>query len=510
MNNREKKNKSIISSKKVSVGNPDTDGLLYEIKKKDRLIARLKTSLTEKEYQIKEAEDKFGDFYDLAPICYVTLNEDGHIEEINLTASELMGAFKKTALKKPFIHFLLTKDIKRFNELLRECKHTYEQLSGDFIIKTRGKENLIINLTVLPFLDYKKNKILFRVFFYDITEKKKFEKLLYESEKRFRLIAEATPVMIWMTDINGQLEYINRTEHMFLGLKLTNVSTEFWLETRHPDDRKKFMAELMGATRDQRSFSVEIRARNHKGEYRWIISTAVPRFLEKGIFAGLIGSGIDITEEKNIRTSLLKSLDEKEMLMKEVHHRVKNNLQMILSLVNIQSSLLEDVKMIDLLKTFSARVRAMAVLHEKMYQTNNEKWINAKEYLGDLISSVFTSFNQSKGVQLKLNIWEGELDVSLSISIGLIINELLTNSIKYAFPNNRKGEINIAVRRSNDHQLYILVEDNGVGMPEGFDLGNSKSFGLVLVNSLVEQYGGVMEIIQNGNTEFHITLQLNE
>jgi PAS domain S-box-containing protein len=496
--------------KKSGEDEKDYDRLIYELKRVERQNLRLKKELIKKTEHVREEQDKYDDFYNLAPVGFITLNNEGIIKEINLAAAELMDIDKKTAEGSHFIHYLQTDSINHFNKMLYESKYTYNISEGDISIVNQQNELKYISLTVVPFVDYTIKKISYRIFFHDITENRRIGRLLYESENRFKLISEATPVVIWMTDINGRFEYMNRTGYMFLGINEDKMSTEIWLETWHPDDKERFSSELMAATKEYRSFSMEIRVRNYKGAYRWVINTAVPRFLENGSFVGLIGSTTDIDEEKNIRISLKKSLDEKEMLMREVHHRVKNNLQLILSLINLQSSLLDDKKMIGLLKTTEDRIKSMATLHDRLYMTNNIKWVNTKEYLNELITGLSLSFNPTNKIKLRNNIHEKNITVGLSISLGLIINELFTNALKYAFPGDRKGEVIIELRPHNDHELYLMFKDNGVGFPKGFEMTNSKSFGLLLISTLVEQHGGTMKIINNGCTEFHIILPYND
>jgi len=485
----------------------EKEQLTHDIQEKDLQIKIQKNELIEKQNQLEESHDKYADFYDYAPTSYLTLDEKGTIKEINLTAAELIGVEKRSAINTPFIHFFVTNEMREFNKLLNNCKQTYDQCFGEFTIKSGQKEKLNIHLIAVPFHEYKTKKIFFRIFFTNITERKKSEKIIEESEKRFRLMADVSPVMIWMTNVNNRLEYLNKTQLNFLRKEINDLTNEEWLETRHPEDRDKFLKELSDAAKEKRNFSLELRVKNKDGDYRWLIDTAAPRFSDDGTFAGFIGSGIDITEEKNSRINLQKSLKEKEVLLKEIHHRVKNNLQVVSSLLNLQKNYISDPAILDIFRSSQNRIRSMALLHEKLYQQNNLIEIDLRDYIQNLISNLFDSYNLSSHISLKLNTTDIHLDVDLSLNIGLIINELVSNALKHAFKGREKGEIFVElINVEKTDQLKLIVTDDGVGIPEDYNLNESKSFGLELVSALIQQYEGSMEINRNDKTEFKITI----
>src|SRR5690606_19170901 len=232
------------------------------------------------------------------------------------------------------------------------------------------------------------------------------------------------PVMIWMSDANNNLEYMNKTKLGFLGKDQDEINYKTWIESRHPDDRETFLQTLKKAAKNKRGFSIEVRVKNAEGNYRWLLDSAAPRYSDDGSFAGFIGSGIDITEEKAFRAYLQKSLKEKEVLLMEIHHRVKNNLQIITSLLSLQSSRVKDEETLEIFRTSQDRVRSMALLHEKLYKSKDIHRINIREYFEDLINYLMTSYNQVNKVNLKLQILDVQVDINLSITLGLIINEL--------------------------------------------------------------------------------------
>jgi two-component sensor histidine kinase len=207
---------------------------------------------------------------------------------------------------------------------------------------------------------------------------------------------------------------------------------------------------------------------------------------------------------------LTKSIGEKEVLLREVHHRVKNNLQIIISLLNLQSRYITDETTRLAFRESQNRIRAMALVHEKLYQSTNLATIDIDNYLRFLGDNLFQFLSmKGKGITLTMDIRDIFLAIDTAIPIGLIINELISNSLKYAFPGGRKGEISVAIHRQ-DRTLTILFHDNGVGIPEDFDWRNAESLGLRLVISLVEQLDGTIELDRSTGTAFTIVVQEKE
>lgn len=216
------------------------------------------------------------------------------------------------------------------------------------------------------------------------------------------------------------------------------------------------------------------------------------------------GIAIDITERKRTEEQIKAALQEKEVLLKEVHHRVKNNLQVIDSLFRHQCRHIQNEQAIQVLKESQNRVVSMALLHEKLYQSNNLSSIDFPEYVKSLVSNLFDSYSSYNTAPiLKLYIERVFLDFESALNCGLIINELVTNSLKYAFLPNTLGEIKIAFIVSN-HEYNLIVQDNGVGLPAELDLQKVKSLGLKIVRSIVRQIDGEVEINSIGGTEFKV------
>lgn len=233
----------------------------------------------------------------------------------------------------------------------------------------------------------------------------------------------------------------------------------------------------------------------------------------------------DITEQKKAEKSLkeardlleikvqerthelLRALEEKEILLKEVHHRVKNNLQLISSLLNLQIPYIDHEKATDLFIESQSRVRSIAMVHEKLYQSKCLDRIDFSDYIKNIVSNLFQTYNVNQDkITFELIMDEFSLNIETCIPCGLIITELLTNSIKHAFPDDLKGKIWI-VLDSDYGNITLKIIDNGIGFPENIDIGNPDSFGLQLVILLVNQLRGTIELQKKNETEIIINFE---
>jgi two-component sensor histidine kinase len=218
----------------------------------------------------------------------------------------------------------------------------------------------------------------------------------------------------------------------------------------------------------------------------------------------------DVTDRVYAEKQLKSSLEEKEMLLKEVHHRVKNNMQVISSLLNLQSDSIKDPQVFEIFKESRNRVKSMAVIHEKLYKSVDFKHIDFGEYIRNLAADLFKSYRSKPGdIQLKINVENVMLGIDTAIPCGLIINELVSNALKHAFPEGRKGEINIELFRNGD-KFTLVVGDDGVGFPKDLDFRQTESLGLMLVRTLTQQLGGTIELSRNLGTEFKIIFSESE
>ena len=297
--------------------------------------------------------------------------------------------------------------------------------------------------------------------------------------------------------LRGQIEeFIGKPLHEIL--RFSNSKDDTLSREEHPlyaAFRKKdvhHMSEKVFLRKDETSFPVEY------------ISTPIRN--ENNELEGAVFTFRDITERKQAEEQIKSSLAEKEVLLKEIHHRVKNNLQIISSLLNLQADFVTDQLMLDMLKESQNRVKSMALIHEKLYQSKDLSQIDFGEYIRNLTNYLMRSYTvDTNAIKLYIDVTQIELSVNAAVPCGLLINELISNSFKHAFPKGRKGSIDIELFSANDGQIVLVVKDSGVGLPQNFDIKKAKSLGLQLVNTLSQQLKGKMKLSNNAGTEFRLT-----
>lgn len=211
-----------------------------------------------------------------------------------------------------------------------------------------------------------------------------------------------------------------------------------------------------------------------------------------------------LLQTRQLSVQVNQLLHDKEMLMKEIHHRVKNNLMIISSLLSLQSRYIKDEATREIFKESETRAKSMALIHERLYRSGDLKSIDFPDYIRSLTRDIFNTYVTSRGrVQLQLDVQDVTVDVNSAVPLGLIINELVTNSLKYAFPDDREGIIKISFHKYDDE--YVLeVSDDGIGIPNDFDIEKSNSLGMLLVNSLTSQIQGELELKRDRGTTFII------
>ena len=241
------------------------------------------------------------------------------------------------------------------------------------------------------------------------------------------------------------------------------------------------------------------------GTYIWI-EDHMFRVTDESNGSYLSGILIDVTERKLAEQKLSRSLKEKELLLKEIHHRVKNNLQVVSSLLKLQTGYVKDENALDLLMDSQNRVRSMALVHQKLYQSADFSEINFTEYLRQLSGHLLNSFKTNPEiVSIDISAEKLELGIDHAVPCGLIVNELISNSLKYAFPDGKKGTIIIDLRKSNNNEIILTISDDGVGFPEGINYRETQSLGLQLVNTLVGQIDGNISMENHVGTTFRIS-----
>jgi PAS domain S-box-containing protein len=286
-----------------------------------------------------------------------------------------------------------------------------------------------------------------------------------------------------------------------------------WEKLIHPDDKQKVFdclrAHIKGETQ---SFALEYRLRTKSGDYLWVLGRGkAVAYDNTGTPIRMIGTNADITEQKRAEEKIKASLREKDILISEIHHRVKNNLQVISGLLDLQARASKNPVVIEGFRESRNRVHAMAMVHEKLYNVGDFSRIELAGYVRSLSQELFQSHNIHTGKIELTTQADGEVhvDISKAIHCGLIMNELISNTLKHAFPGEGLGKLQISIHETKTKEIEIVVRDNGLGLPDDVDINEPRSVGLHLVNGLVKnQLDGQIEVKRDHGTEFRITFPL--
>ncbi|MCG2828465.1 PAS domain S-box protein [Methanothermobacter sp. K4] len=336
----------------------------------------------------------------------------------------------------------------------------------------------------------------------DLTERKKLEDELKEKERLYRSIFENTGSATTIVDEDTTILMVNREFERLSGYSREEIEgKKSWREFLADEDLKRMEGYHNLWMKDPELVprSYNFRFRDRHGNVRYIRMTADPIPGTTMIVASLV----DVTDIREAEEEILRSLREKEVLLREIHHRVKNNLQIISSLLNLQLSRLGDEEIRKMVRESQGRIKAMAMIHEHLYRSESMERVNFREYVEKLVGDIIISHGGS--VRKNLEIEDMELDLDTAIPLGLIINELVTNSIKYAFPDGR-GTITIGMRKA-DGSIELVVADDGVGLPEDTDPSSTDTLGLKLVSLLTKQLNGKMTLDVDGGTKFSIVFR---
>ncbi|MBA4384942.1 MAG: hypothetical protein C0410_09415 [Anaerolinea sp.] len=335
---------------------------------------------------------------------------------------------------------------------------------------------------------------------------------LRKNEKRLAYLISSNPAVIYTAKPlkDRAITFISENVSLLFGYKADEFVQDpmFWINHINPQDVDSVLVNFSTINLDEH-FIHEYRFLHKEGHYIWVRDEKRVICNSDGRPTEIIGSIIGINEQKIAEEQVKSSLQEKEILLREIYHRVKNNLQVIISLLNLQSTQFnsDEQYLGELCQDMRQRISSMALVHEKLYQSNDLSKIAVKDYVQTLCESLINSYrSKTNPITLKLQVDQIYLGPDTVIPCGLIINELVTNSLKHAFPNSGNQKIlGVSLSEIIDNHFRLIVSDNGIGLPNNIDPHNTKTLGLQLVNLLVEQLNGTMKIVRRNGTQFHIT-----
>ncbi|MCU0845548.1 MAG: PAS domain S-box protein [Spirochaetes bacterium] len=338
----------------------------------------------------------------------------------------------------------------------------------------------------------------------DITERKQAEDKLRKSEQRMLTIIEGTHALLVSVDADGRFTYANDATAVAVGRESPEALIgKSYLEFIHPEDRQRVRDTFLDQVSALHPSSTqELRVIDSKGEVKWFsfLSTLL---IEDGKFAGQSGVAQNITERRRAEESVKDLLAEKELLLREVHHRIKNNMSTIKSLLMLQSRSLKNPDASAALSDAANRIQSMSMLYDKLYRTSDLTDMSISKYLPPLVDEIISLFSGGAPVRIEKHIDDFTLSVKVLVPVGVIVNELITNAMKYAFPDRTDGMILFSAKM-NDGLAVISVADNGVGLPSDIELGKSDGFGLKLVKLLAKQIKGEIMIKRGTGTKLEL------
>jgi PAS domain S-box-containing protein len=374
-----------------------------------------------------------------------------------------------------------------------------EPLETEFrFVGEKGAKNWVL-AHAAPMRDAEKNVVGYAGSITNIDARKRAEEVALEQETRFRDLADQAPIMIGVTDAEGHIVFLNKTWLDFRGRTLEEEEGWSWAAELHPDDRDRTCTEMEECIGQNAPYSIEYRIKDKEGRYHWMLDTAIPRVNAAGDRLGYIGTAIVIDGQKRLESRLREEVADKEMLLREIHHRVKNNLQIISSLIHFQSL---EVQNSDTAKAFyelEQRLVAMSVIHDKLYQAGRFSAVDFSDYSKSLVEALVSSMFEADRLHFDISTEPISLPLPTALPAGMVLCELLTNVAKHAYSHDQTGDCRVALQVKGT-DVIVEVADDGVGLPKGFNPSNDGGFGWELIRGLVGQLEGTIEVLDQPGT----------
>lgn len=324
-------------------------------------------------------------------------------------------------------------------------------------------------------------------------------------ELEFLRFAISQAAIVATTDKKGIITYVNDKF-----CEISKYSREELLGKTHRIIKsnfhsKEFFKNMWDTIKNGKIWKGEILNRAKDGTYYWVDTTIVPSKDKNGIIQRFLAIRFDITRHKHLEEMLQSSIEQKEVLLKEIQHRVKNNLLVITGILDWQKDYIEGSDFIKIIEKSQNRINSMVLIYDKLYQSQELNLIDLSDYLETLLGQLLHSYEVKSGdINLKMEVPSIFINIETAIPTGLIICEIFSNAIEHAFPN-RVGDIILQILIENERKIKLIFKDNGVGLPNEFDIKNSKTLGLQLIRLLTEQLEGEIEIFSNQGTTFKLT-----
>ncbi len=452
------------------------------------------------------SEEKFSKLFHINPsACGLSDLEDHTYLEVNEAFCKLFGFEKKEVIGKSAVELgIITPNARNIVTANADGNGKIKNVEVDLKAKNGDIKHVMLSSENIFAQD---KKYRFTVV-HDMTDRKQLETLCRKNEEKYRLLVENTHDIIYSLTADGFFIFVSPAWSRLLGHATEKVEGHSFTEFVHPDDLPPcllFLQKVLDT--GERQECVEYRVRHADGHWLWHASNASPFFDAHGAVSGFNGIARDITERKRAEEKIQKQLSEKEILLREVHHRVKNNIATIESLLSLQGSSTAHPEVKTALKDAVSRVQSMRILYDKLLLSDDYYDISIKSYIENLIDSLLAVFVLKNNIVIHKQISEFNIISKKAISIGIIINELLTNVFKYAFKDRDNGAIFVSLNKT-ENMATLIIHDNGIGINERILENKSPGFGLTIVKMLVEQLKGTCSIANENGTKSVIQFEI--
>ena len=453
-------------------------------------------------------EDNYRNLFDNASDAIITVDIEDRVTSWNKAAETIFGWTAQEAIGKKLSTLIIPQNRQDEKNRRIDCILSGRVVSGvETLCRRKDGQEINVSLTVSPLRDANHKIIGMSGIIRDITERKHAKEELAQSEEKYRTLIDNIQDGVFIIQ-DAKMQFVNESFSRMTGCGVEEaIGKDFRLFVA-PED-----LEIVADNYRRRQAGekvpkeYEFRMLHKDGKSRIIVNMYAGLITYRGSVASM-GTVKDITDRKKAEEQIKNSLLEKETLLREIHHRVKNNMQIISSLLLLQSQNIVDQKYLDIFNDINNRILSMALIHEKLYESENLAQINIQEYINDLASNLMDSYGRKGNAKIEINVENIPLNINFAVPCGLILNELITNSLKYAFPKDRHGKIKIVFQKRDGNIIHFSVSDDGIGIPRDMDIRNTKSLGIHLITSLAEnQLHGEIILNREGGTEFQINFK---
>ena len=338
----------------------------------------------------------------------------------------------------------------------------------------------------------------------------KVEENLRKSEKRLMEAQQITHTGNWeLNHITNRLFWSDEIFHIFeIDKNKFEASYDAFLAAVHPDDRETVDGVFRESVKTRDPYRISHRLLMADGRVKYAHEQCETYYDPRGAPLRSVGTVQDITERTLAEEKIKESLREKEALLRELYHRTGNNMQIISSLINLSSEKINDPEALEIIRDVDSKIQTIGIVHQKLYRSRDLSFINFKDYIRDVCSYLTGLYSPlAEHVSISVRGDEVFLFIDIALPFGIIINELITNALKHAFPDNKQGKISIRLSHDSENELLLSIADDGIGLPAGFAPGASTSLGLRIVHSIVkEQLRGAIQFQSEKGTACSITI----